>query len=598
MRRAGFSWLSALTAAVAAIVVFNGVGTAAFGGERASGWPQWGQDPQHRGVAPVVGQPAQAMLASVTYDQLAAAEIAGQQSLTLHYQAPLLRGDDVWMELRTGTFTPLAPDASNLATHWNTQVFGEERLAMEDGQLVERWSFQSDWKPEPQNLAQFEPVFHAVLAASSIYVPGLGGTVFQLDAMSGRVRSRIDPFGSAIDPSIYVAGPISADDRGNLYYNALQLSSPTTSSGSWLVRIDRHGRTSMVSFGDLVPNAPTVCLGTFSITQLPWPPSPAAFPPSLPCGIQRAALNVAPAIAPDGTIYTVSKADRSPEYGFVVAVNRDLTPRWAASLRGHLDDGCGVLLPIAPTAAPAADACRNGTTVGVDPLTNQPPAGEVTDASSSSPVVMPDGSVLYGAFGRFNGRGHLMKFGRDGAFQAAFDFGWDSTPAVWQDRRGGEHVVLKDNHYDLPYCPRSRTLAVARIVCVPTAPEPGPFFITQLDVSLQPEWQFQNTNDQLCQRQPDGTVSCTTVPPGGFERCVNAPAVDQRGTVYATSEDGSLYRIEQGHSGVFTQPDGKLFLSGALGAAYTPLAIGEDGQIVTQDLGQLFVVGRGRPVSD
>jgi hypothetical protein len=93
-------------------------------------------------------------------------------------------------------------------------------------------------------------------------------------------------------------------------------------------------------------------------------------------------------------------------------------------------------------------------------------------------------------------------------------------------------------------------------------------------------------------------VSCTTIQANGFEWCVNAPAVDARGTVYATSEDGSLYRIEQGHSGVFTEPDGTLFLSGAVGAAYTPLAIGEDGQIVTQDLGQLFVVGRERPVRD
>jgi outer membrane protein assembly factor BamB len=585
MRRARSCWLCCLAAALALVVQVGGTDASAFGGERA-GWSQWGQDQEHRGVAPVVGQPARTVLTAVTYDQLAATEVADEGVLFQHYQAPLLRGDDVWMEFRTGTFT-LGPSGQD------TQVFEERRLQMEDGRLVERWRFQSDWKPEPPGVSGgFEPVFHAVLAGDSIYVPGLGGTVFQLDARSGRVRSRIDPFGSAIDPSIYVAGPISADARGNLFYNALRLTSPMVSAaGSWLVKVDRRGRTSMVSFGDLVPNPPATCLGTFPTAQLPWPPSPDAVPSSFPCGIQRAGLNVAPAIAPDGAIYTVSRADRSVDYGYLVAVNPDLTRRWAASLRGQLADGCGVLLPIAPTDAPERDACRTGSHVGVDPSTNQPPAGGVNDGSSSSPVVMPDGSVLYGAAARYNGgRGHLMKFSRDGRFQAAFDFGWDTTPAVWLDRAGREHVVLKDNHYALAYCPPVRT-PIGQIVCARSTP--GPFFITQLDGSLQPEWQLQSTNDRLCQRLPDGTVSCTTVSPG-FEWCVNAPAVDERGTVYATSEDGDLYRIEQGHRGVFTRPDGKLFLSGAVGAAYTPIAIGDDGRIVAQDLGQLFVVGRER----
>ena len=50
------------------------------------------------------------------------------------------------------------------------------------------------------------------------------------------------------------------------------------------------------------------CNVAFSTTQLPWPPQPNANPPTTPCGTQRAAWNIAPAIAPDGTIYTVTKA--------------------------------------------------------------------------------------------------------------------------------------------------------------------------------------------------------------------------------------------------------------------------------------------------
>ena len=56
--------------------------------------------------------------------------------------------------------------------------------------------------------------------------------------------------------------------------------------------------------------------------------------------------------------------------------------------------------------------------------------------------------------------------------------------------------------------------------------------------------------------------------------------------IYANSEDGNIYAIN---------PDGgpraKMFLNLALGAAYTPLAIGGDGKIYTENDGHLFVIG-------
>jgi len=39
-------------------------------------------------------------------------------------------------------------------------------------------------------------------------------------------------------------------------------------------------------------------------------------------------------------------------------------------------------------------------------------------------------------------------------------------------------------------------------------------------------------------------------------------------------------------------PRQKIFLKEALGAAYTPLSIGEDGKVYSQNDGHLFVVGR------
>jgi len=321
-----------------------------------------------------------------------------------------------------------------------------------------------------------------------------------------------------------------------------------------------------VSYKSLVSDAPTTCTTTYNTTtDLPWP-NYTTTPPTAPCGSQRVGLNVAPAIAPDGTIYSVSRAHLRSRYSYVLAVNPDLKPKWAASLRGLLNDGCGVLLPD-DNGGPTGIGCRTGSQLGVDPATNERPAGRVIDQSSSSPTVAPDGSVLYGSYSRYNfARGHLWKFSPTGNLQATFDFGWDSTPAIFQ-HAGSYSVVIKDNHYDANCCPGN------------AAPPPGPFFITQLNTNLVPEWQFKSTTIV----QPDN--------PNGFEWCINAPAIDANGTVYANSEDGNVYAIPQGHTGVFTTPKSKLFLKIAIGAAYTPLAIGADGKLYTENDGFLFVVG-------
>jgi len=66
--------------------------------------------------------------------------------------------------------------------------------------------------------------------------------------------------------------------------------------------------------------------------------------------------------------------------------------------------------------------------------------------------------------------------------------------------------------------------------------------------------------------------------------------------VYVESEDGHAYVIPPGHTGVFdmnTPGVQRLFLQLSLGAAYTPLSIGADGKIYTQNAGHLFVLGSG-----
>ena len=67
---------------------------------------------------------------------------------------------------------------------------------------------------------------------------------------------------------------------------------------------------------------------------------------------------------------------------------------------------------------------------------------------------------------------------------------------------------------------------------------------------------------------------------------LNAPAVDRRAVVYANSEDGNLYAINQG--GTLRQ---SIFQQLALGAAYTPTSIDNSGRIYSQNAGHLFVAG-------
>ena len=508
----------------------------------ADGWPQWGQDPQHSGSIAVVGQSPSRKLASLTYDPFVAQE-QGENGgeLLAHYQAPLTDGQDVFMEFIGGTYNSCNPPGSYTPfpcgnDNWFNQVWSEKRLHWQAGQLVEKWSFASDWKPEPDaggELGGWQPVFHGALTEDYVYVPGAGGTVFKLAKGSGQMVARLNPFGSTIDANTFVSSPITVDMAGNVYYNVLKLNitnDPNTNDpwsfgpnfdgngagdipDAWLVKITADGVAHKVSYKSLTytPAAPTTCHATFGTGSLPWPPSPMAVPRTVPCLSQRPGVNITPAIAPDGTIYSVSVAHNpfASRYSYVLAFRPDLSLKWSVSMRDRIHDACGGILPIG-----GPGGCRSGTPAdGRDPATNEAPAGRVIDQSSSSPVVTPDGGVLYGSYTRYNfARGHMFRFAANGDFKAAYDFGWDSTPAIYS-HNGTYSVVIKDNHYDAgSYCDDE--------TWCPTAPK-GPYFITQVNPNMALEWQFQN-------HTTDGAHN------NGFEWCINAPAIERDGTTYVT----------------------------------------------------------------
>src|SRR5262245_61125911 len=248
-------------------------------------WPQWGQNSQHQGFVQTAGQAATSILADTIYDPFTAAEERDTGgALLVHYQVPLVDGEDVFMEFKGGRFIECSPPGSGNPppgetdcgqSAWNSQNWNQKRLHWEGGQLVEKWTFHSDWKAVRIEVAGWEPVYHAVLANGNVYDPGFSGSVFKLARGSGTVVSRISPFGTT-DPNTFVAGPLSADDIGNVYYNAIKFTDQTINVypglvNAWLVKIAPDDTVSLVSYADLLAqvNPPTVCERSFSVATLP-----------------------------------------------------------------------------------------------------------------------------------------------------------------------------------------------------------------------------------------------------------------------------------------------------------------------------------------
>jgi len=579
----------------------------------APSWPQWAQNAQHTGFLNVRGQDLNRIVANIVYDPLVPKEQnLNGGDLLVHYQVPLVDGNDVYMESKSGSYSKGA---------YATQQWHQNRFSWVGGALTKIWTFDSDWVAPGSQSDFWEPVYHAVLANGFVYDPGLGGTIFKLNKADGSVVRRINPF-ATVDPDRFTVSPLTTDAFGNIYYNVLEVEDggnkflSKDAVDSWLVKVAPDDSIQMVSYTNLlagsVPAPTDLCYATFSTTQLPWPPSPDAIPGKVTCGLQRVAINIAPAVAANGTIYSVTRSHFISRYGYLVAVNPNLTLQWATSLRGddrvagdyfsggYMPDGCNDGTPYTSASLyplngdTAHGGCRAGARPGVDPAVNRLGGGRVIDDSSSTPAIAPDGSIFYGAFSRYNyDQGSLMHFDASGHFLNYFSFGWDITPAIYA-HDGTYSVVIKNNHYggvgsycnDEAFCPSDRTGS--------NAASPEQYFVTQLSPVTNPvngsmtiEWSFQNTNTQSCTRSDDGSISCVSDHPFGFEWCVNAPVVDRLGVVYANSEDGNLFAINQG--GTLKQ---KIFQQLALGAAYTPASLGGDGKIYTQNAGHLFVVSR------
>jgi hypothetical protein len=174
----------------------------------AQTWNQWAGGPRHTGALPVYGQALREQLANVVYDPFVPQERAeAGGSLLVHYQTPLSDGNDVFMEVKGGTYTDFASRGTRRCGA--IRKFEWQRIT-----LVERWTAPATgirFPPAPR----FEPVFHAALRTGSSTWPARAAPSSSRSQHRRAFVRRLGMFGATLDRPLYVTSPISAADDGD-----------------------------------------------------------------------------------------------------------------------------------------------------------------------------------------------------------------------------------------------------------------------------------------------------------------------------------------------------------------------------------------------
>ncbi len=382
------------------------------------------------------------------------------------------------------------------------------------------------------------------------FLPGMGPTLFHNDLLipddAGRVmvRNRPNRAGGEIshlyfygqqnfldDPQAYeqnvqINTPLTTDDEGNLFFGFVVLGPTPIGLQSGLARIARDGTGTWAS---------------------------ASFLSSDPA-ITKVAMSCAPALSQDGkTLY--------------VAVN-------------SFDFGFGYLLALDSKTLAVINKVRlTDPASGLD--------ATMTDESSASPTVGPDGDVYYGVlenpFPDHNDRGWLLHFSGDLTQQKIpGSFGWDDTPSIVDASLVASYhgkskylVMTKYNNYaSINIGDGHNRVAIL---------DPN---VTQDDPVI-PATKVMRAVITKLGVTPDSAFP--TFPGAVREWCINTAAVDAKTkSVIVNSEDGKLYRWDL-TTNRFSEV---IKLSGGIGEAYTPTVIGPDGTVYAINDAVLDAVGR------
>jgi hypothetical protein len=487
-------------------------------------WFMFAGDPQHTAVSVVASQPLQTVLWSAPVDLA-----PPNAPILIHYGSPLA----------TPSNTIIVPVKTDSAGRFRVDARNGQNGALIWSQTTDYILPQHNWTPS------YSP---ALAPGGRLYFAGAGGTVYFRDNVdsSGSSGDQLAFFGMAnylanpgsYNATVFVDTPITSDSAGNIYFGFRTSGTAPLGLQSGIARIDAIGNGTWVS-------AANASGGDANITRVP--------------------DQAAPALSNDEqTLYVVVASASTSTNRYLVGLNPSTLALKQSS-------------PGVPMRVALKDP-RNG---GVN-------NAWVSDDSSASPMVGPDGDVYYGVLGNpDNGsRGWMLHFSSDlTQTKTPGAFGWDNTPSVvpasmvpsytgtssyliftkynnYAGLDGGDGInniaVLDPNATMVEPHASSNGLLVMREVLTIAGPTPDPEFTGQFPNAVR-EW------------------------------CINTAAVDPVTTsVMVNSEDGKLYRWDL-RTNTLSEV---VTLSPGIGEAYTPTIIGPDGTVYAINSAILNAVGR------
>ncbi len=410
--------------------------------------------------------------------------------------------------------------------------FRVEARSGSNGGLI--WSADSDYVLPASH---WVPSYNVALTTgNALFAPGSGGKLLvkdNADSASGALRTLVF-YGAtayaaspaAFDATVFVDTPLTVDTQGNVFFGFIVTGANPAGLVSGLARIGADGTGSWIAAG-----------------------AASADP-----AIDKVAMNSAPALSPDeATIYVAvnTKSTAAPaQNGYLLALD---SRTLAVKARARLFD------PAFGTVA------------------------WVSDDSTSSPTVGPDGDVYFGVletvFGTHNARGWLLHFSAALAPSALpGGFGWDDTASIVPASMvpsylGSSSYLLMtkyNNYAGIGSGDGANRVAVIDPHASQTDPISGLPIMKEVLTVLGPTFESGTS----------GPVR---------EWCINTAAVDPlTRSILVNSEDGILYRWDMATNRL-TQ---KIRLTAGLGEAYTPTVIGADGAVYAINDATLFSVAK------
>lgn len=411
-----------------------------------------------------------------------------------------------------------------------TDGFRLEARRGTDGVLL--WSQDSDYRlPTHDWVPSYGP---ALSPSGTLHAPGAGGKLLVRegpDVAGGALKTAVfygaetyAANAAVFDATVFINTPITSDTQGNVYFGFIVTGKNPAGLASGLARIGSDGSGRWVSASAAAADA----------------------------AIAKVATNSAPALSPDQrTVY--------------VTVNR-------APVTGEVQSGYLLALDSATLAVQARAAL-------LDPATGTP--ARITDNSTASPTVGPDGRVFLGVlesvFGAHNARGWLLQFDPLLATsRTPGSFGWDTTASVIPaamvpsySAASGYLIAVKYNNYAGRGDGMNRLAVIDPSVAQADTLSGLPVMREVLTI-LGPTFESGNS----------GPVK---------EWCINTMAVDPfTKSILVNSEDGILYRWDL-PTNSFSQ---KIRITSGLGQAYTPTVVGADGAVYAVSNARLFSIAR------